>query len=57
MKYCTTLLADKNREASKAVTSISYHLKEAYIPGGGGGYSDLGPTGVCRWSRQTRTYL
>ena len=25
--------------------------------GGGGGYSDLVPTGVCRWSRQTRTYL
>ena len=24
---------------------------------GGGGYSDLVPTGVCRWSRQTRTYL
>ena len=22
--------------------------------GGGGGYSDLVPTGVCRWSRQTR---
>ena len=28
-------------------------------PGGGGegGYSDLVPTGVCRWSRQTRTHL
>ena len=26
-------------------------------PGGGGGYSDLVPTGVCRWSRQTNTYL
>ena len=25
--------------------------------GGGGGYSDLVPTGVCRWSRQTRTHL
>ena len=25
--------------------------------GGGGGYSDLVPTGVCRWSRQTNTYL
>ena len=24
-------------------------------PPGGGGYSDLVPTGVCRWSRQTRT--
>ena len=25
--------------------------------GGGGGYSDLVPTGVCRWSRQTCTHL
>ena len=25
-------------------------------PRGGGGYSDLVPTGVCRWSRQTRSY-
>ena len=28
-----------------------------FYPGGGGGYSDLVPTGVCRWSRQTRTHF
>ena len=32
------------------------HTHTHTLPGGGGGYSDLVPTGVCRWSRQTRHF-